>query len=79
MNELPLLRAVAAHMTIVADADICDRMDIGVAAVNASLDEIYFHPRRGLSAGKWIFVYAHELLHAALLHHTRCRGRDPWL
>lgn len=79
MNELPLLGAVAAHMTIVADEAVCDRMDIGVAAVDAFLGEIYFHPRRGLSAQELIFVYAHELLHAALLHHTRGRGRDPWV
>lgn len=79
MNEFPLLGAVAAHMTIVADEAVCDRMDIGVAAVDAYLGEIYFHPRRGLSPQELIFVYVHELLHAALLHHTRGRGRDPWL
>ncbi len=79
MNEMPLLGAVAAHMTIVADEAVCDRMDISVAAVDAYLGEIYFNPRWGLSAREIIFVYAHELLHAALLHHTRGRGRDPWL
>lgn len=79
MNEFPLLGAVASHMTIVADEAVCERMDISVAAVDAYLGEIYFHPRRGLSIQELIFVYVHELLHAALLHHTRGRGRDPWL
>ena len=79
LSEMPLLGAVAAHMTLVADEAVCDRMDISIAAVNAYLGEIYFHPRRGLSNQEIIFVYAHELLHAALLHHTRQRGRDPWV
>lgn len=79
LSEMPLLGAVAAHMTIVADEAVCNRMDISIAAVDAYLGEIYFNPSRGLSASDLIFVYAHELLHAALLHHTRGRGRDPWL
>lgn len=79
MNEMPLLGAVAAHMTIIADETLCDRMQIGIAAVDAYLGEIYFHPRRGLSQPEVLFVYVHELLHAALLHHTRGRGRDPWV
>lgn len=79
MNEMPLLGAVAAQMTIIADEDLCDRLDISVAAVDAYLGEIFFHPRRGLSGPEVLFVYVHELLHAALLHHTRGRGRDPWV
>jgi len=79
LSEMPLLGAVAAHMTIVAEEAVCDRMHIEIAAVDAYLGEIYFHPRRGLSNQEVIFVYAHELLHAALLHHTRGRGRDPWV
>ena len=79
MNEFPLLGAVAAQMMLIADEAVCDRMDIGVAAVDAYLGEIYFHPNRGLSTPEVIFVYVHELLHAALLHHTRGRGRDQWL
>ena len=79
LSEMPLLGAVAAHMTIIADEAVCNRMDISIAAVDAYLGEIYFNPSRGLSASELIFVYAHELLHAALLHHTRGRGRDPWL
>lgn len=79
LNEFPLLGAVAAHMKIIADEALCDRMDIGVAAVNPYLGEIYFHPNRHLTTDELIFVYAHELLHAALLHHTRGRGRDPYI
>ena len=79
LSEMPLLGAVAAHITILADETLCDRMDISIAAVDAYLGEIYFNPKWGLSASEVLFVYAHELLHAALLHHTRGRGRDPWL
>lgn len=79
MSEFPLLGAMAAHMKIVASDAVCDRMDISVAAVNPYLGEIYFRTSRGLTTAETIFVYVHELLHAALLHHTRGRGRDPWL
>ncbi len=79
MNELPLLGALAAQMQVIAKADLCDRMDIAIAAVNPYLGEIYFHPLRGLNPDELLFVYVHELLHVALLHHTRLRGRDPWL
>ena len=79
MHEMPLLGAVAANMTIIGNSEVCDRMDIAVAAINPSLGEIYFNPARGLTQDEVLFVYVHELLHAALLHHTRTRGRDHWL
>jgi predicted metal-dependent peptidase len=77
MQNFPLLGAVAAHMTIVASEQVCDSGDISIAAVDAYLGEIYFRPSRGLSPQEILFVYCHELLHAALLHHSRGRGRDP--
>jgi hypothetical protein len=79
MHHIPLLGALAAQLRIIADADLCERMDISIAAVNAYLGEIYLHKARGLTQEEWIFVYAHELLHVALLHHTRLQGRDPLL
>lgn len=77
MNELPLLGALAAQIKVIADAKLCDRTDIGIAAVNAWLGEMYFNPDRPLSDPEVLFVYVHELLHVALLHHTRIQGRDP--
>jgi predicted metal-dependent peptidase len=79
MNEMPILGALAAQLRVVADAALCDRMDIAIAAVSASLGEIYFHPGRSLSSAEVLFVYIHELLHVALLHHTRLQGRDPYI
>ena len=79
MNELPLLGALAAQLRVITDSKLCDRMDIPVAAVNAGLGEVYFHTGRGLSQEEVLFVYVHELLHVALLHHARLQGRDPYL
>lgn len=77
MNHMPLLGALAAQVRIVADAKLCERMDIGIAAVNEFLGEMYFNPERRLSDAETLFVYVHELLHVALLHGSRLQGRDP--
>ncbi len=77
MNELPLLGALAAQIRVIADAKLCDRYDIGIAAVSGWLHEMYFNPDRRLSDGEVLFIYVHELLHVALLHHSRVQGRDP--
>ncbi|WP_309718507.1 hypothetical protein [Armatimonas sp.] len=78
-QNLPLLGAVAQELKIIARADLCDRMDISVAAVNGFLGEMYWNPDVPLEHDELVFVYAHELLHVALLHHTRAAGRDPRL
>jgi predicted metal-dependent peptidase len=77
MSELPLLGALASHITIIARADLCERMDISVAAVNADLMEMYFNPLWNLTQAEVLFIYVHELLHVALMHHSRAQGRDP--
>ncbi|MFN3650220.1 MAG: DUF2201 family putative metallopeptidase [Armatimonadota bacterium] len=79
MNEFPLLGAIATQIRIIADAQLCDRMDISIAAVDGYLGEMYVHPEWRFTHEEWIFIYVHELLHVALLHHSRGRGRDPWL
>ncbi len=78
INEFPLLGALATQIRVIADAQLCQRMDISVAAVNGFLGEMYFNPEWKLSQEEWVFIYTHELLHVALLHHSRTRGRDPW-
>jgi predicted metal-dependent peptidase len=77
MNNIPLLGALAAQIRVIADAELCNRLDIGVAAVNSTLGEIYFRPDRGLTPPEVLFVYVHELLHVALLHSSRLQGRHP--
>jgi len=79
IQNFPLLGAVAAQMRIIANNAMCDRYDISVAAVDGYLGEIYFRTNHDFSPAEIIFIYCHELLHAALLHHSRGRGRDPWL
>lgn len=75
----PLLGALAAGFTIIEDADLCRRLDIQVAAVDAEQQELYLNPRAALDEEETRFVMAHELLHVALNHHGRRLGRDPFL
>jgi len=79
LAEFPLLGALATEICVFADAELCERMDIPVAAVNGYLGEMYLHPGCRFTHEELVFVYVHELLHVALFHHTRSRGRDPWL
>lgn len=79
LSSYPLLGALASAFHIVEDQLICHRMEVGVAAVNAYAREIYMNPAAGLSEQECRFVMAHELLHVALEHQKRRRGRDPEL
>ncbi|MFC4589875.1 vWA domain-containing protein [Sphaerisporangium corydalis] len=78
VSSYPLLGALAAGMTIVANADVARGWDISVAAVNAEAAEIYVNPLIRLQPEEWRFVLAHEMLHAALRHGERAGGRDPY-
>jgi predicted metal-dependent peptidase len=79
VSSYPLLGAMAARFTIVADPEIARAWGIEVAAVNAERGEIYVNPYANLSSAEWRFVLAHEMLHAALRHDRRADGRDPYL
>lgn len=79
MDHYPLLGASACLFSLVEDADVCDREGISVAAVAPGSLEIFLHPRARLSLEECKFVLAHEILHAALDHLGRRRGRDPLL
>ncbi|MFE9748613.1 hypothetical protein ACFYOT_27205 [Saccharothrix saharensis] len=79
VSSYPLLGALASGMKVVADADLARGWDISIAAVDASLGEIYVNPLARLSRAEWRFVLAHEMLHAALRHGDRADGRDPYL
>lgn len=79
VSSFPLLGALAAGMTVVADAELARSWDIAIAAVNAEAAEIYVNPYAGLCEAEWRFVLAHEMLHAALRHGERADWRDPYL
>lgn len=79
LSSFPLLGALAARFTLVADAELARRFDITIAAVSPATGEIYLNPLQSLTSEHWRFVLAHEMLHAALRHGDRVGGRDPYL
>lgn len=66
-------------MKLVADAELARAHSIAVAAVDATLGEIYVNPLRRYDDEEWRFILAHEMLHAALRHGDRRGARDPYL
>jgi predicted metal-dependent peptidase len=79
ISSYPLLGALAAAFTIVEDLEICQRLDITVAAVDAESKEIFINPAAKMTESQARFVIAHELLHVGLQHEARRQGRDPYL
>ena len=79
IDHYPLLGGLAAHFEIIEDYNYCIRNDIHIAAIDVSNGKIYLNPANRFSLEEWIFILAHEYLHAGLMHHTRCNGRIPYL
>lgn len=79
LTHYPLLGGLAASFQIAEDVELCHKYEIHIAAVDAEQGIIYANPSCGLSKDEWIFVLAHEYLHAGLQHHKRCNGRDFYL
>jgi predicted metal-dependent peptidase len=75
----PLLASLAAAFEIVEDAELCQRLDISLAAVNTEIQRIYINPKFPWTDNQLKFVMAHELLHVGLRHEARMQGRDPFL
>lgn len=79
ISSFPLLGSMVAAFEILEDAELCRREEVMVAAVDETLRTIYLNPAAGLSEQETRFVLAHEILHVALRHMDRQRGRDPYL
>ncbi|QGV77700.1 DUF2201 family putative metallopeptidase [Streptomyces ficellus] len=79
ISSYPLLGGIASGIKLVADAELTRANGIAIAAVDATLGEIYVNPLRRLEDDEWRFVLAHEMLHAALRHGDRRGARDPYL
>lgn len=79
ISHYPLLGGLAAGFQIQEDYGICCREEIQIAAVDIEEGMIFLNPAARLEMEELKFVLAHEFLHAALLHHERCQGRDAYL
>ncbi len=79
ISSYPLLGAVAANFKLIEDSQICQRMEITIAAVSPALSEIYINPSYHLDTEEIRFIMAHEFLHAALRHDARQEWRDAYL
>ena len=79
ISSYPLLGALAAAFELVEDSLICAQLEILVAAIDVRKRRIYLNPNAGMTLGQCRFVMAHEFLHAALCHASRCGGRGAYL
>lgn len=79
IDHYPLLGGLASHFKIIENSNYCIDNDIQVAAIDVVRGEIYINPSSHLSFEEMKFVLAHEYLHAGLMHHERCNGRDSYL
>lgn len=79
ISNYPLLGALAASFDLIEDPNICNRMNVSIAAVHAEQREIYVNPSARLTEFQCQFVMAHEFMHVGLQHEQRRRGRDPYL
>lgn len=79
LTHYPLLGGLAASFKIIEDPDLCMKSEIHIAAVDPVQGEIYCNPTANFITEEWRFVLAHEYLHAGLMHHKRCAGRDNYL
>ncbi|MBE5924098.1 MAG: hypothetical protein E7271_06455 [Lachnospiraceae bacterium] len=79
LAHYPLLGGIAAGFKIIEDIDFCRTHEIHIAAIDSVAGEIYCNPTANLSTEEWRFVLGHEYLHAGLMHHKRCLGRDRYL
>ena len=79
ISSYPLLGAIAANFKLIEQPQICQRMEITIAAISPGLSEIYLNPAYHLETEEIRFVMAHEFLHAALRHDARQEWRDAYL
>ncbi|MEZ5652762.1 MAG: hypothetical protein R3E87_19675 [Burkholderiaceae bacterium] len=79
LTHYPLLGSLLSEFELVEDAELCDRLNIHIAAIQVGTGEIFINPRRHLGFEQAKFVIAHEILHAGLNHASRRQGRDPYL
>ena len=77
LAHYPLLSGIAAYFTLIESLEACRQHHVQVGMINVVEKKVYLNPLAGLSESEWIWVLAHEYLHAGLNHHARQDGRDP--
>lgn len=75
--HFPLLSSLSASFKVIEDIQLCKTLGIEIAAVSAVDKTIYINPLAQLSELGTRFAIAHEILHIALDHSRRRKGRDP--
>lgn len=76
LAHYPLLASVASHFTIVESIEAARQRQVDVGMIDLSEKKVYLNPLAGLSKDEWVWVLAHEYLHAGLNHGRRQDGRD---
>lgn len=79
VTHYPLLASLASSFEVREDLDYCKRYNIEIGAVSAIDKLIVINPNARLSEDGLKFVIAHEILHIALAHPSRKKGRDHLL
>lgn len=79
VSSFPLLGAMADAFELEIDNEVCERLDIQIAAVDSKKGIIYIKPLIGMCDEEYRFILAHEMLHVALGHAERCQGRNAYL
>jgi predicted metal-dependent peptidase len=77
LTNYPLLSNIASYFKIEESIDACRIRNVRVAMINFNERVVYLNPLAGLNDKEWLWVLAHEYLHAGLNHSVRCDGRDP--
>ena len=76
VTHYPLLASLASNFNVVYDKDVCRTLNIDIGAVSYEEKTIFINPLAQLNDEGLKFVIAHEILHVALAHSSRRKGRD---
>lgn len=75
-NKYPFFAGMAGLFTVKDDIQLCQNIGIYYGAINYSAKLIYLNPMHLVNDDLMDFVFAHEMLHAALKHSQRQKNRD---
>jgi predicted metal-dependent peptidase len=79
LANYPLLSGLAAYFELVESVDICRSLGVAVGMIDVGNKKVYINPLAGLNDDEYIWVLAHEYLHAGLNHCARMDEREPYI